>query len=130
MPKSWVTLGTGTLIRDFLREKKQSYPKEVYAHLKEKVEALGYQMPTYQSVRKFMYVLAQLGLIRFERAEPIAGYSTAYKRRYYALTQGREKDPAWLNPYAALYYPTKFKQMQKFPKPKPKEWMEKIRRLR
>jgi len=128
VPKSWVTPSTGQLIRDFLSEVDEAYPKEIHAYLKTVVEAMGLQPPTYQSTRKFIYVLAKLDLIRVSRQESVVGYPTAFKRRYYTLTPGREEDPAWLNPYAALYYPTKFERYRKFPRPPPKEWMVRIRR--
>lgn len=128
MPKSWVTPSTGQLIKDFLREVAEAYPKEIHDYLKTVVAAMDLRPPTYQSTRKFIYVLHKLGLITLSREESVVGYPTAFKRRYYALTPGREEDPAWLNPYAALYYPAKFEEYRKFPRPPPKEWMARIRR--
>jgi len=57
------------------------------------------------------------------------GYPTAFPRTYYEVTPGREGDPAWRNPYAALYYPEKFRKMTEFREimSSPEEWTRAIR---
>jgi len=90
---------------------------------------MGYKPPSYNSVRKMVYVLHKLGLIRKTRERAVKGYPTAFPRTYYEVTPGREGDPAWRNPYAALYYPEKFRKMTEFREimSSPEEWTRAIR---
>jgi len=109
--------------------RRESYPREIYHYLKAEISRMGYKPPTYNSVRKMIYILEELGLIRFVREEPVAELPTAFKRRYYEVTPGKEGHPAWRNPYAALYYPAKFRRMTRFREASgtPEEWMETVR---
>ena len=129
-PKGWATPGTATLIRDFLLEQKEAYPKQIYRFLKGKIEEMGYKAPSYDSVRKLIYTLHKLGLIRKVREEKIKENPTAFKRVYYSVVCTRLNDRAWENPTTAAFYPQLFKEQRKWPKPKPKEWMEKVRKQR
>jgi len=130
MPKGWASPSTARLIRDFLIEQGEAYPKQIYQYLKQKIEELGYKPPNYASVRKLVYVLRKLGLIRRVREEPVRENPTAFKRCYYAVVHERLDDPAWENPYSAYFYPAKFKEQRKFYPVSPEEWMEKVRAKR
>jgi len=129
IPKSWTTVGTAEMIRGLLISRREAYPREIYHYLKAEITEMGYKPPSYNSVRKMIYVLEKMGLIRFVREEPVAEFPTAFKRRYYEVTPGREEDPAWRNPYAALYYPARFRRMTMFREASgtPEEWMENVR---
>lgn len=126
-PRSWVTPGTATLIRDFLLEVGEAYPRQIHKFLKAKIEEMGYHPPTYNSVRKLLYALHRLGLIKRVRIETVKENPTAFKRVYYAVVKKRVKDRAWENPTTAAYYPEKFREQRKWPKPKPEEWMKQVR---
>jgi len=117
------------MIRGLLISRREAYPREIYRYLKAEISRMGYKPPSYNSVRKMIYVLEKMGLIRFVREEPVAEFPTAFERRYYEVTPGREEDPAWRNPYAALYYPAKFTRMTMFREASgtPEEWMENVR---
>lgn len=123
MPVSWVSPGTGFMIRDFLLKKGSSYPREVYRYLKERIEAMGYHAPTYKSVRNYFFVLRRLGLI-----VPTRKVVEQFEKHFYKVAPGKEKDPAWRNPYDALYHPKRFREMARFREVTPSEWLAKIRR--
>lgn len=132
MPKSWVTVGTAMMVRDFLLSTGPSYVKEIHAHLKTSIEGMEYHPPTYVSTRKLIYVLQQLGLIYLVRSEKTKPWlPEIFDKRFYAVVSGMEEDPRWRNPYAALYYPDKFKQMGELVRiVRPEEWMRRIRKMR
>lgn len=128
MPRGWSTVGTGELIRGHLLDKGESYPKEVYTYLNEFIDTLEsstgkpYEKPSYMSVRKYLYVLKELGLITFTREKPVRNYPTAFHRRYFRIVPGMETDPRWRNPYTAKYYPEKFGRLPSFPPVEARKW--------
>jgi transcription initiation factor IIE alpha subunit len=94
------------MIRDYIIEKGEAYPKQIHKHLADTIGKMGYHAPSYESVRKFMYILEELGLIIFVREEPAPTRprSKALPRRYYRVSPDEVDDQAWLNPYARLYH--------------------------
>ena len=130
MPKGWGAPGTATMIRDFLRISREEYPENMYRRIKESLEHQGYSSPTYKSIQNLFYVLRRLELIPFRRDEAIPHRPHLKMRRYYDLVPGREDDPAWRNPFHALWYPEKFEKETQFRlmAPTPEEWMKLIRK--
>lgn len=112
------------MIRAILREKGRSYPWEIFKELRARIIVMGHHPPSYQSVRKLMFVLRKLELII-----PVGEPESQFAKHYYGLALGREEDPAWRNPYDALYHPEEFRRMTVFRRrERPIEWMAKMRR--
>lgn len=110
MPKSWAQpYRTGIMIRNFVLEKGEAYPRQIHRNLKEQIPKLGYETPSYESTRKFIWVLQRLGLIEFRRIEaaPLRRGSRPgprpLPRRYYSIAPDLVGSPMWDNPYHALY---------------------------
>jgi hypothetical protein len=66
---------------------------------------MGYQYPSYSSLRKFVWLLERLGLIEFVREEQAHGRkgTRPFPRRYYRADRERIGDAGWQNPYQKMY---------------------------
>lgn len=45
------------MIRNFMLENGEAYPRQIHKFLADAIRKMSYQIPTYESVRKFIYVL-------------------------------------------------------------------------
>lgn len=135
------------MIRSILSEE-ESYPLEIYRKLRKRIEKLNegrgiwnsptylsvkrkrkpYQIPSYDSVRKMLYVLRRLGLIKFTREEPADQmFKQAKPRRYLKLNPTKADSEEWLNPYAAAFRRKDFERIRReWVKPSSKEWVQEI----
>lgn len=129
-PKSWTSISTGDLIKEVLFNHGESFVMQIHREMSARLDALGYKIPMYTSVSKMIYVLRKLGLVRRTRKES-AIVATAKARQYYELVPGREDDPAWRNPYDALYHPALFAERTVFRETHTtEEWLEGTREMR
>ncbi len=55
---------------------------------------------SYQAVRRYFWILKEIGLIEFVRAEPARA---PFKKRIYRIIPGMEEDPRWRHPQIELY---------------------------
>jgi hypothetical protein len=113
--KGWVPwiFPTSLFIRDYLLEKGEAYPFEIYRALKKVREGLGLHVGSPVNFYKYIYALEKLGLIeRTGRIEPaFRSWRGATKSRlprekwrtYYRIAKGKENAEEWLNPQRALY---------------------------
>lgn len=86
---------TGLAIREFLLQVGLAGPYDFYKEFRELKPTTSYA-----SVRRYFWILKQLGLIEFVRTAP----STAgFPRRLYRIVLGREDDPRWEFPQIALF---------------------------
>lgn len=86
--------GTGEAIREYLLEVDEGYPYEFY-----KVYRQFKPSTSYQSVRRYFYILEEIGLIESARWEE----SRAPIRRHLYKIRGDPEDPRWIRPQVELY---------------------------
>jgi len=98
---------TGVFIRDYLLEHKEAYCQEIWRALKKERQKFGLKVCTYHSFyNNYIRILKKLGLITEVRRE--TGTRPELKQRvYYKITPGRENDPRWVAPQAALHPETR-----------------------
>jgi hypothetical protein len=117
---------TGQAIKEFLLEVGTGGPYDFYREFRE-------MKPTtsYASVRRYFWILKELGLIEYVREAP----STAgFPRRLYRIVPGREDDPRWEFPQIALFPTSGFggrggKRYRKWVEAgKPRERLEQIKK--
>jgi hypothetical protein len=94
-------LGTGAFIKQHLLERGSDYVWRSYKAFCEKLKQEGQTPPRYETFRQYIYCLAKLGLIEFDREEP-AKTTNAFNRRYYRLVKRNLQSKDWENPRAAL----------------------------
>lgn len=90
---------TGLAIREFLLHVGEGGPNDfikAYRKVKKKT--------SYDSARRYFYILKRLGLIEPTRREWGKGF---IPRQLYRLCAGSESDPRWEAPQAALYPETR-----------------------
>ena len=117
---------TGLAIREFLLEVGTGGPYDFYKEFRE-------MKPTtsYASVRRYFWILKELGLIEFVRTAPSAA---GFPRRLYRIVPGMEDDPKWGYPQIALFPTSGFggrkgKRYRKWVEAgKPRERLEEIKR--
>ena len=90
---------TGLSIREYLLTLGEGYPYGFYRCFKKVKPSVSYE-----SVRRYFYILKKLGLIEHVGARPS---SRGYERHYYRIVPGREDDPLWFHPQEALYPETR-----------------------
>jgi hypothetical protein len=90
---------TGLAIRDFLLETGEGSPNDVLRSLR-KVK----KKTSYDSVRRYFYILKRLGLVEPTRREMGRG---AIPKQLYRIVPGKENDDRWAAPQAALYPDTR-----------------------
>jgi len=90
---------TGEAIREYLSFRWGS-PTDVYRELR-KVK----RRTSYDSVRRYFWILKQLGMVELVRREP---GRFRIPRSIYRITPGMELDPRWSAPQAALYPETRW----------------------
>jgi len=94
---------TSLFIRDYLMEKGEAYPFEIYMALKRKREELGIKVGTYTSFYRYIWLLEKFGLIRRTgRVEPASRGAGKTLRRlhrvYYELVPELVNDERWYAP--------------------------------
>jgi len=102
MAKNWRPISVGLFIRDYLLERGEACPYEVFKALQGKKRGASYS-----SVRKFFHALERLGLIEFVRSEPSKRPKLA-ARRYYKLVSELKDHPAWGHPQVVLWPSSRF----------------------
>ena len=92
----------GLLIRDILLEKKEAYVYEVLKEVKSRVNTFR---GSYDTFRRYFYILRKLELIEKVREEKVPEENIPFeaKRIYYKIKEGKENDPAWEDPIAYAY---------------------------
>lgn len=98
-----VMVSTGVWIRDHLLRVGEDYVGGMYREFKREKQERGVKCGSYQNFRQYIWWLRKLGLIEFVRSEPSENPLLVEGRRYYRVVEGREDDPAWLNPRKMLY---------------------------
>lgn len=91
---------TGIAIRNFLLRVGSGGPYDFFREFR-----LVKETTSYASIRKYFYILRELGLIEFVEEAPSAG---GFPRRLYRIVPGMEDDPRWGAPQVELYPATKF----------------------
>jgi hypothetical protein len=118
MPRGWGAQGTAELIRAYLIVKGRGNPYSVWKFI---TEWLGsrrkrYKPPTYDSIRKFFYMLHTMGIIVptfISVEESIPQTTFAQRKRFYRIADGQVDNPAWRDPTIAKYYPGRFISIQR-----------------
>lgn len=92
----------GLLIRDILLEKKEAY---VYEVLKECKARLNSYSGSYDTFRRYFYILRKLGLIEKVREEKVPKGNIPFEavKIYYKIAKGKATHPAWADPVAYAY---------------------------
>jgi len=92
-------MGTGEAIREYLLTVKEGNPYEFF-----KVYSMFSKRVSYDSVRRYFWILKEIGLIepvRFEVGK------APFRKHLYRIVPGREDDPRWLRPQIELYPDTR-----------------------
>jgi len=96
-------LSTSLFIRDYLLERGEGYPQEIWRCLKKKKKEKGLYFGSYQSFWiNYFRNLLKLGLVEEVRREP-SKRSKLKERIYFRIKPGFEKDPRWINPQNAVW---------------------------
>lgn len=88
-------LRAGEAIREYLQTMDEGNPYGFY-----KLWRQVKKRTSYQSVRRYFWILEELGLIEFVRAEPS---KAPFRKRMYHIVSGMEDDPRWYHPQSELY---------------------------
>lgn len=102
---------TAEVIRRMMLRKPVS-PWDVYRMIKELRKTVPHEKiprrrASYQSVRRYFYILSQIGLI--EKVFSVPGANPlGIEKNYYRIKPGMENDPRWRNPQKELYYTVKW----------------------
>ena len=91
---------TGIAIRNFLLRVGRAGPYDFYREFRTVKPTTSYA-----SIRKYFYILRELGLIEFVEEAPSAA---GFPRRLYRIVPGMEEDPRWGAPQVELYPATRF----------------------
>jgi hypothetical protein len=91
---------TGEAIREYLLKSKMGNPYGFY-----KVYRQVSKRVSYASVRKYFYVLREVGLIQSVGFVP---GMAPWRKHMFAIVKGKEADPAWTHPQIELYPATKY----------------------
>jgi len=86
---------TGLAIREFLLRTGEASPNDVLRALR-RVKA----KTSYNSVRRYFWILRKLGLVEYTRREIGQG---AIPKQLYRIVPGKESDSRWSAPQSALY---------------------------
>ena len=86
---------TGIAIRNFLRRVGRAGPYDFYREFR-----VVKPTTSYDSIRKYFYILRELGLIEFVEEAPSAA---GFPRQLYRIIPGMEEDPRWGAPQVELY---------------------------
>ena len=92
---------TGLAIREFLLERGEAGPSDfykAYRKIKEKT--------SYNSARRYFWILKKIGLIEPTRRE--MGQSHTIAKSLYRIVPGMENDSRWGAPSVAMYPSTRF----------------------
>lgn len=94
---------TGEWVRDRLERGPDAYVKELHNGFTAWCEERGYTPPSYDSFRRTIWLLKELGLVEVARTEP--GDNPALPdRRYYTVRSGARRDhPGWRDPVREKY---------------------------
>lgn len=90
----------GEAIREYLLREGEGYPYGFYREYKTVKPTTSYD-----SIRRYFYILKQLGLIELVRTEPSRGQ---FPRHMYRIVPGMERDPRFGAPQVELYPQTKW----------------------
>ena len=96
---------TSQFIRRYLTENGKGYPYKIHRDWCRHLEQLGMKSPTFESFRKYFWLLKKLGLIRRTESPPYKQVSYI-PRQYYAILENprcKDGEDAWANPQVALY---------------------------
>ena len=93
------TKRTGLAIREYLLQVGEGYPYEFYTIFREIKPTTSYD-----SVRRYFYILKEIGLITPTRKVKGRGN---FPIQLYMITPGMENDPRWAAPQSELYPATK-----------------------
>ena len=97
---------TSQFIKQYLTDHNEAYIWEMWTALKKRfspspeTKYKNYQLGSYDSFRRFIWVLKKLRLIELVRKE-----EGRFGKSYYALVGGQIKSEAWNNPVGWLYPP-------------------------
>jgi len=94
---------TSLFIRDYLLEKGEAYPYEIYQALREKRQELGIYVGSPLNFYKYIYILRSLGLIEETGREEESFKASRFWRKYYRIVPGKEKlTDEWRNPQKTM----------------------------
>lgn len=99
MPLMLAYKNTGEAIREYLLTIKEGYPYAFY-----KIWRQFKKKTSYDSIRRYFYILEEIGLIesiRFEKGK------SPFPKHYYRIVPGMEDDPRWMHPQSELWPDTK-----------------------
>lgn len=91
---------TGEAIREYLLRAKMGNPYGFYTAYRPFSRRV-----TYESVRKYFYILKELGLIQ---AVGFVPGMAPWRKHMFTVVKGKEADPAWTHPQIELYPSTKY----------------------
>ena len=101
MGEEWVPVNrlTGLAIREYLLQFGRGYPYDFYRRF-----AKVKPTTSYESVRRYFYILKRLGLIERVGTEEGKG---VWSRSLYRIVPGAEDDERWFHPQVELYPATR-----------------------
>ena len=91
---------TGEAIREYLLTSKMGNPYGFYTAYRQVSKSVSYP-----SVRKYFYILKELGLIH---AVGFVPGMAPWRKHMFTVVKGKETDPAWTHPQIELYPSTKY----------------------
>jgi len=102
--RTWIPFTTGSFIRDYLLEKGEACVYEVWDAFRRRLKEMGVEWwGSYDSFRRYFYMLARLNLIRFVREGP-SSRPWLHPKRYYAVVpENADLIEAWNAPQVVLY---------------------------
>lgn len=90
---------TGEAIREYLLTLGEGYPYGFY-----KLWRQFKKVTSYQAVRRYFWILKEIGLIESVRYEKSRGH---FRKHFYRIVPRMEDDPRWGRPQAELYPDTR-----------------------
>jgi len=92
----------GMFIRNYLLEHGEAYINELLGAYNMYLASMGYKPIKYSTMRKYVWILRKLGLVKVTRIQPPTEEMKQLQPRIYiAIVEGKEDDPAWYNPQVA-----------------------------
>jgi len=88
-------MATGEAIKEYLQTVKRGNPYGFYKSFRQFKETTSYA-----AIRKYFYILREIGLIHPVGTEPS---KQGFKKHMYEIAPGKEDDPAWWHPQMELY---------------------------
>jgi len=93
----------GLFIRDYLMQKGEAYPYEIFRAYREEQKKHGWKKSSYHSFWRYFYILRELGLIRRSGKTKKGKYENTLEQVYYRAVKRRINSPLWKTPQKKLW---------------------------